>query len=55
MKKLIELNVANEADRLSIASILIKNGYVCSQAKTKDESTGKSTYKLFVYQREAGE
>ena len=58
MKKLIELRIASEADRLLVASVLIKNGYACSQVKSKDEGAKTATYKLHVYsqegEREAG-
>lgn len=53
MKKLIELRIASEIDRLDVASILIKNGYACSQVKTKDDGAKTATYKLYVYSQEA--
>lgn len=53
MKKLIELRVANETDRLEIAGILVKNGYACAQVKSKDEGAKTATYKLIIYRQEA--
>lgn len=54
MKKLIELRIAAETDRLLVANVLIKNGYACSQVKSKDEGAKTATYKLHVYSQEAG-
>lgn len=36
-----ELLIYNQEDRLSVAQILIKNGYTVSQGKRKKTETGK--------------
>ena len=46
---MIELKIANEADRLTVANILVKNGYAVCQKKTKDEGEKTATYKLRVF------
>lgn len=53
MKKLIELRISSAEDRLLVAGILIKNGYACSQVKSKDEGAKTASYKLYVYSQEA--
>lgn len=48
-KKAIELNIYNQEDRLTVAQILIKNGYTVSQGKKPASPTGKKlTYFLKV-------
>jgi hypothetical protein len=37
-----ELKIYNQEDRLTVASILIKNGYTVSQSKRYRNATGKS-------------
>lgn len=44
-----ELRIANETDRLTVASILVKNGYAVCQKKTKDEGEKVASYKLKVF------
>lgn len=38
----MELKIFNQEDRLTVAQILIKNGYTVSQSKRKRTETGKS-------------
>ena len=43
------LNITNENDRLTVATILIKNDYVVSQGKEK-VGTGNKTVKYLEYE-----
>lgn len=38
----IELRIYNQEDRLTVAQILIKNGYTISQGKRQKSPTGKT-------------
>lgn len=38
----MELKIYNQEDRLTVASILIKNGYTVSQGKRQRSPTGKT-------------
>lgn len=38
----MELKIYNQDDRLSVAAILIKNGYTVSQGKRQRSATGKT-------------
>ena len=40
------LTIAQEADRLTVAAILIKNGYTVRQGKAKRQ--GKNSYEYYV-------
>ena len=42
MADVMELKVYNQDDRLSVAAILIKNGYTVSQGKRQRSPTGKT-------------
>lgn len=45
----MELRIYNQADRLEVASILIKNGYTVAQIKRQRTPTGKTVdYYLVV-------
>lgn len=45
------LHIAQEADRLTVAAILIKNGYTVRQGKAKRQ--GKNSYEYFIEYTEA--
>ena len=45
----MKIEIFNEADRLEVAAILVKNGYKAWQSKERRTPTGKS----FVYYIEA--
>lgn len=42
MDGVMELKIYNQEDRLTVASILIKNGYTVSQGKRQRSPTGKT-------------
>ena len=42
MADAVELKIYNQDDRLSVAAILIKNGYTVSQGKRQRSPTGKT-------------
>lgn len=42
MKEIAKLKIYNQDDRMTVASILVKNGYTISQIKEKRTETGKS-------------
>lgn len=42
MADAVELKIYNQEDRLSVAAILIKNGYTVSQGKMQRTATGKT-------------
>lgn len=42
INEIMELKIFNQEDRLTVAQILIKNGYTVSQSKRKRTETGKS-------------
>ncbi|MEZ3504918.1 MAG: hypothetical protein K1W25_15980 [Lachnospiraceae bacterium] len=42
MADVMELKIYNQDDRLSVAAILIKNGYTVSQGKRQRSPTGKT-------------
>lgn len=54
MKKIAELCINNVEDRMTVAGILVKNGYNVGPGKRKRTPTGKSyDYLLKVYQEES--
>lgn len=53
MKKVCELVIYEQEDRLKVSAILVKNGYVVGQGKRKKTETGKQLeYFLKVYREE---
>lgn len=47
-----QITISNEQDRLTIASILVKNGYTVRTVKVKVIPTGKATKAAVEYWRE---
>lgn len=55
MSNEFELKIYNLDDRLSVAAVLVKNGYTVTQIKKKRTSTSKAVdYFLKVKQEECG-
>ena len=47
-----QITISNEQDRLTVAAILVKNGYTTRQVKVKATPTGKSTKTVVEYWQE---
>lgn len=47
-----QITIANEQDRLAVASILVKNGYSVRTVRVKATPTGKTTKTVVEYWRE---
>lgn len=47
-----QLNISNEQDRLTVAAILVKNGYSVRAIKVKTTKSGKTTKTVVEYWRE---
>lgn len=47
-----QINIGNEQDRLTVAAVLVKNGYSVRTVKVKATATGKSTKTAVEYWRE---
>lgn len=47
-----QITIANEQDRLTIAAILVKNGYTVRQVRVKASQTGKTMKTVVEYWRE---
>lgn len=50
--KRAQLIISNEQDRLTVAAVLVKNGYSVRTVKVKATATGKSTKTAVEYWRE---
>lgn len=47
-----QITIANEQDRLTVAAVLIKNGYCARTARVKVTPTGKAIKTVVEYWRE---
>lgn len=47
-----QITISNEQDRLTVATILVKNGYSVRTVKVKVTPTGKSTKIVLEYWKE---
>lgn len=47
-----KINILNEQDRLTVATILVKNGYSARTVKVKSTPTGKTTKTVLEYWEE---
>lgn len=50
--KRAQLIISNEQDRLTVAAVLIKNGYSVRMVRVKATKTGKATRTVVEYWRE---
>lgn len=47
-----QVKISNEQDRLTVATILLKNGYSARTVKVKSSSTGKTAKTVLEYWEE---